>query len=55
MLGQTKVCEACLAASCSCAPLPLAWPGPLLPDARGRGWGGEQGGGPDRSLLAALK
>jgi len=30
--GQNKVCEFCMAASpCSCAPLPLAQPGPLLP------------------------
>jgi hypothetical protein len=30
--GQNKVCEICLAASpSSCAPLPLAQPGPLLP------------------------
>jgi len=46
--GQNKVCEFCMAASlflrfcmaaspCSCAPLPLAQPGPLLPAAGG--WG----------------
>ena len=36
--GQKKVCEFCMAASpCSCAPLPLAQPGPLLPAAGG--WG----------------
>jgi len=39
--GQTKVCEFCMAASlCSCAPLPLAQPGPLLP-AGGQGLGGK--------------
>jgi hypothetical protein len=40
--GQTKVCEFCMAASpCSCAHLPLAQPGPLLPAAGGRGLGGK--------------
>ena len=57
--GQNKVCEFCMAASlflrfcmaaspCSCAPLPLAQPGPLLPAAGGRVWGGRcrrSGGG----------
>ena len=38
--GQTKVCEFCMAASCSCAPLPLTHPGLLLPAAGGRGLGG---------------
>ena len=38
--GQTKVCEFCMAASpSSCAPLPHAQPGPLLPAAGGRGLG----------------
>jgi len=38
--GQNKVCEFCMAASpCSCAPLPLAQPGRLLP-AGGQGLGG---------------
>ena len=40
-VGQTKVCEFCMAASCTCAPLPLAQPGPLLPTAGGRGLGGK--------------
>ena len=39
--GQNKVCKFCKAASpCSCAPLPLAQPGPLLP-AGGQGLGGK--------------
>jgi len=39
--GQNKVCEFCMAASpCSCAPLPLAQPGRLLP-AGGQGLGGK--------------
>ena len=38
--GQTKFCESCMAASCSCAPLPLAQSGLLLPAAGGRGLGG---------------
>ena len=47
--GQTKVCKFCMAASpCSCAPLPLAQSGPLLPAAGGWGLVGkvqaEQGG-----------
>jgi hypothetical protein len=40
-VGANKVCEFCMAASCSCAPLPLTQPGPLLPAAGGRGLGGE--------------
>ena len=40
--GQIKVCKFCMAASpCSCAPLPLAQRGPLLPAAGGRGLGGK--------------
>ena len=55
--GQTNVCEFCMAASpCSCAPLPLAQPGPLLLAAGGRGLGGkvqaEWGGA--SSLLVTL-
>jgi len=44
---------ACMAASCSCAPLPLAQPGLLLPAAGGQGLGGkaEQGGASSPSLL----
>ena len=53
--GKTKVCEFCMAASCSCAPLPLAQPGLLLPAAGGRGLGGkgqaERGGHLLRSSL----
>jgi hypothetical protein len=53
---QTKVCEFCMAASpCSCAPLPLAQPGSLLPAAGGQGLGGKvpggAGGHPLRSSL----
>ena len=54
--GQTKVCDIYMAASpYSCAPLPLAQPGPLLP-AGGQGLGGkvqaEWGGA--SSLLVTL-
>ena len=54
--GQNKVYKFCMAASpCSCAPLPLAKPGPLLP-AGGQGLGGkvqaEWGGA--SSLLVTL-
>jgi hypothetical protein len=57
--GQTKVCEFCMAASlCSCAPLPLAQPGLLLPAAGRRGLGGkvqvERGGHPLRSSLQTI-
>jgi len=51
--GQTKVCGSCMAASCSCAPLPLAQSCPLLPAACGRGLGekgqAERGGHPNHS------
>jgi len=54
--GHNKVCKFCMSAgTCSCAPLPLAQPGMLLPAAGGRGLGGkvqaEQGGRLLRSSL----
>jgi len=51
--GQTKVCEFCIAASYSCAPLPIAQPGPLLPAAGGRGLGGKGQAVVGRGILSA--
>jgi hypothetical protein len=49
--GQTKVCKFCMAASCSCAPLPFAQPGPPCLLQAGGGWRCRRSGGASSPLV----